>query len=63
MGKGLGVASARFSDLAGAKRLRMQAAFVLSGKYRDKSVIESIPAPQRPDITVEAIGGLLPTLE
>jgi 4-nitrophenyl phosphatase len=47
-----------FSDLAGAKRLRMQAALVLSGKYRDKSIIESIPGPQRPDLTVDAIGDL-----
>jgi HAD superfamily hydrolase (TIGR01458 family) len=52
------------SDLAGAKRMGMRAAFVLCGKYRDRSVVESIPEPERPDIVVERIidllaGGLL----
>lgn len=47
------------SDLAGARRMGMQAAFVLSGKYRDRSVIDSIPASQRPDLVAENIGELL----
>ncbi len=49
------------SDLAGAKRMGMQAAFVLSGKYRERSVIDTIPASQRPDVVTETIGELLTT--
>ncbi|GAG37434.1 unnamed protein product, partial [marine sediment metagenome] len=49
------------SDLAGAKRMGMQAAFVLSGKYRDASVTESIAQPERPDVVVATIGELLAT--
>jgi hypothetical protein len=37
----------------------MQAAFVLSGKYQDRSVIESIPDTERPDVVAETIGDLL----
>jgi len=48
-----------FSDLAGAKRMSMKAALVLTGKYRERSVIESIPASERPDLTVDAIGDLM----
>jgi len=48
-----------FSDLAGAKRMGMQTAFVLSGKYPDEAIIESIPAVERPDVTVPRIGELL----
>jgi 4-nitrophenyl phosphatase len=48
-----------FTDLAGAKRIGMHAAFVLSGKYRQASVIESIPDPEKPDIVVDSIGDLL----
>ena len=47
------------SDLAGAKRMGMQAAFVLSGKYQDRSVIGSIPTSERPDIVAKTIGELL----
>jgi len=47
------------SDLAGAKRMGMRAAFVLSGKYPDQSVIGSIPTPERPDIIAKTIGELL----
>jgi len=47
------------SDLAGARRMGMQAAFVLSGKYHKRSVIDSIPASQRPDVVAETIGDLL----
>jgi 4-nitrophenyl phosphatase len=47
-----------FSDLAGAKRMGMQTAFVLSGKYSDAGVAESIPAAERPDVTVPRIGDL-----
>ncbi|MFQ5807647.1 MAG: HAD-IIA family hydrolase [Phycisphaerae bacterium] len=50
-----------FSDLAGAKRMGMQAALVLSGKYRDGHVVQSIPATQRPDVIVPRIGELLTT--
>ena len=49
------------SDLAGAKRMGMQAAFVLSGKYQDSSVTESIAKPERPDVVVATIGELLGT--
>jgi len=48
-----------FSDLAGAKRMGMRAAFVLSGKYRERAVIDSIPATQQPDLVAETIGALL----
>ena len=48
-----------FSDLAGAKRMSMQAAFVLSGKYPDADVVESIAPAERPDVTVARIGDLL----
>lgn len=48
-----------FSDLAGAKRMGMRAAFVLSGKYQERSVVDSILASQRPDLIVERIGELL----
>jgi HAD superfamily hydrolase (TIGR01458 family) len=48
-----------FSDLAGAKRMGMRAAFVLSGKYTDAGVVRSIPEEQRPDVTVARIGDLL----
>jgi ribonucleotide monophosphatase NagD (HAD superfamily) len=50
-----------FSDLAGAKRLGMRAALVLSGKYRDAEVVAAIPAAQRPDVIVGRIGDLLTT--
>jgi HAD superfamily hydrolase (TIGR01450 family) len=47
-----------FSDLAGAKRMGMQAAFVLSGKYPQRSVVDALPPAERPDIIVETIGDL-----
>lgn len=47
-----------FSDLAGAKRLGMQTAFVLSGKYPDPTVTDRIPAKERPDLTVPTIADL-----
>lgn len=47
-----------FSDLAGAKRMGMQAAFVLSGKYREPSAVDSIPPSQRPDVIANTIGEL-----
>ncbi len=50
-----------FSDLAGAKRMGMRTAFVLSGKYRDAGVVERIPVAERPDVTVPRIGDLLAT--
>ena len=45
--------------LAGAKRLGMYAALVLSGKYREASVVASIPEAERPDLTVARVGDLL----
>jgi len=48
-----------FSDLAGARRMGMRAALVLSGKYTDRAVLDSIPAAERPDVIVDAIDGLL----
>ena len=47
------------SDLAGAKRMGMKTAFVLSGKYRNRSVLDSIPPAQQPDMTVDTIGDVL----
>jgi HAD superfamily hydrolase (TIGR01458 family) len=63
-GEVLVVSDDPFSDLAGAKRMGMQAAFVLSGKYDKTSVLDSIPAAEQPDAIVNAIGDLLaePTL-
>ncbi len=49
-----------FTDLAGAKRMGMRAAFVLSGKYRERSVIDSIAVEEQPDLVAPAIGDLLP---
>ena len=48
-----------FSDLAGAKRMGMAAAFVLSGKYPASVVVEGIAEAQRPDVVVGRIGDLL----
>jgi len=47
------------SDLAGAKRMNMHTAFVLSGKYGDESILESIPKAERPDIVADSLGALL----
>lgn len=46
------------SDLVGAKRMGMQAAFVLSGKYPEPSVIDSVPVSERPDVVANTIGDL-----
>lgn len=51
------------SDLSGAKRMGMQAAFVLSGKYQDRSVIDAIPASERPDVVADTVAGLIPHLQ
>ena len=48
-----------YSDLAGARRMGMRAAFVLSGKYADDSVLTQVPPPERPDVVVPRIGDLL----
>ncbi|MCP4590241.1 MAG: HAD-IIA family hydrolase [bacterium] len=48
-----------FSDLAGAKRMGMKAAFVLSGKYPDTNGLEDIPPAERPDLVAPRIGDLL----
>jgi HAD superfamily hydrolase (TIGR01458 family) len=47
-----------FSDLAGAKRMGMRAVLVLCGKYRERSVVDSIPEGERPDLIVETLGDL-----
>jgi HAD superfamily hydrolase (TIGR01458 family) len=49
------------SDLAGAKRMGMQAALVLSGKYPTGGVIEKLPRGERPDLIAPRIGDLLST--
>ncbi len=54
-----GVSDDLLSDPAGAKRMGMRAVFVLSGKYRERSVPDAIPASQRPDLLAETIDGLL----
>ncbi len=51
------------SDLAGAKRMGMKTAFVLSGKYHDPGVIESITPAERPDVILPRIGDLLTSRE
>jgi HAD superfamily hydrolase (TIGR01458 family) len=48
-----------FSDLAGAKRMGMQAALALSGKYTNPDVVKAIDPPERPDVIVKHIGDLL----
>lgn len=47
------------SDLAGAKRMGMQTAFVHSGKYADNRVLEQVAEDLRPDIIVPRISDLL----
>ena len=47
------------SDLAGARRMGMHAAFVLSGKYRDAAVLDQLASPERAEFTVARIGDLL----
>jgi 4-nitrophenyl phosphatase len=47
-----------FSDLAGAKRLGMFAALVLTGKYRDRSVVDEIDPAERPDTTSDDLADL-----
>ena len=49
------------SDLAGARRMGMRAAFVLSGKYRDTEILKELPEAERPDLTADRIGDLLTT--
>jgi 4-nitrophenyl phosphatase len=49
------------SDLAGAKRMGMQAALALSGKYATGNVTEKLPRGERPDLIVPRIGDLLTT--
>jgi HAD superfamily hydrolase (TIGR01458 family) len=47
------------SDLAGAKRLGMRTAFVLSGKYPETAALEGIPEAEAPDVVAPRIGDLL----
>ena len=48
-----------FSDLAGARRMGMQTALALSGKYTDPDVVQAIDPSERPDAIVNRIGDLL----
>jgi len=48
-----------FSDLAGAKRMGLQTAFVLSGKYGEAGGVKKIAAGGRPDVSVPWLGDLL----
>jgi HAD superfamily hydrolase (TIGR01450 family) len=48
-----------YSDLAGAKRLGMWAALVLSGKYPDAAVVETLRASERPDFVADTVYELL----
>lgn len=41
-----------FTDLVGARQLGMATAFVLSGKYPDRSVLNELPAHLRPDLVL-----------
>lgn len=47
------------SDLAGARRLGLRTAFVLSGKYAQPEVVEGLSAEERPDLIVPKLGDLL----
>lgn len=47
------------SDLAGAKRMNIHTAFVLSGKYTDTSILETLPKSERPDVVADSLGALL----
>ena len=44
-----------FSDLLGAKKLGMKTAFVLSGKYRDKDILNEIETRFYPDFVYDNI--------
>jgi len=57
-GQVLVVSDDPFSDLAGAKRMGMRAALVLCGKYRERSVVDSIPQAERPDLVVGTLADL-----
>lgn len=50
-----------FSDLAGARRLGIRAAFVLSGKYTDPAILDRLDPAERPDLVVDSIGDLAGT--
>jgi len=50
-----------FSDLAGAKRLGIRTAFVLSGKYADRSVLGALSPEEMPDMTIDRIGSFTDT--
>jgi 4-nitrophenyl phosphatase len=50
-----------FSDLAGAKRMGMQTAFVLTGKYTDPECADRLKPEERPDCTVANLFELLGT--
>ncbi len=43
-------------DLVGAKELGMKTTFVLSGKYRDSKIVNSLSKKEKPDLILENIG-------
>lgn len=43
------------SDLVGAKKLGMRTAFVLSGKYKDREILNSLDNEWHPDLVVDNI--------
>jgi HAD superfamily hydrolase (TIGR01458 family) len=48
-----------FSDLVGARRLGLHTALVLSGKYRERAVLERVPTSDHPELVVSNLGELL----
>lgn len=49
------------TDLVGAKQMGMCTAFVLTGKYTDRTVLEQLPAAQRPDSVIDNLLDLFAT--
>ena len=49
------------SDLVGAKQMGMRTAFVLTGKYTDRTVLEQLPAAERPDVVIDTLLDLFTT--
>jgi len=49
------------TDLVGAKPMGMQTAFVLTGKYTDRTVLQQLSAAQQPDIVIESLLDLFTT--
>jgi HAD superfamily hydrolase (TIGR01450 family) len=51
-GEALFISDDPFTDLVGARRLGLATVFVLSGKYRDASVLADLPPDQQPDLII-----------